>query len=209
MALDAIVIAAATRPHPHETVSGDLWTVQWAAGACRIAVIDGLGHGPLAHAAAQRAIETLAAAPDLPLNQALAACQRALTGTRGAAIALVRIEPAADRLTFAGIGNVEGRLWQPTGEQRLLAQRGIVGGPVPTIRPVDYPLGADWLLILHSDGISDRFTSAALPGWGGPVQALADAILQRHGRLADDATVVLAMPRRAAPTGNPGDERIE
>jgi serine phosphatase RsbU (regulator of sigma subunit) len=207
MALDSIVIAAATRPHPHETVSGDLWTVQWAAGACRIAVIDGLGHGPPAHAAAKRAVETLAAAPDLPLNLALAECQRALTGTRGAAIAIVRIDLAADRLTFAGIGNVEGRVWQPANEQRLLAQRGIVGRAMPTLRPVDYPLGADWMLILHSDGINDRFTSEALPGWGGPVQALADAILQRHGRPADDATVVLAMPRRAAPTGNPGAER--
>ncbi|MGN6359045.1 MAG: SpoIIE family protein phosphatase [Thermomicrobiales bacterium] len=207
MAFDPIAIAAATRPHPHEMVSGDLWSVQWAAGACRIAVIDGLGHGSPAHAAALAAVAALAAAPALPPDGALARCQRPLTGTRGAAIGIVRIDLAAGRLTFAGVGNVEGRLWQPGGEQRLLAQRGIVGGTMPTIRPVDYPLGVDWMLILHSDGISDRFTSAALPGWGGPVQALADAILQHHGRPADDATVVLARPGRAAPTGNPGAER--
>ena len=52
MAQDSISIVAATRPHPHETLCGDLWTVQWAAdSSCRLAVIDGLGHGPVARAA--------------------------------------------------------------------------------------------------------------------------------------------------------------
>jgi serine phosphatase RsbU (regulator of sigma subunit) len=204
MAHDTVALVVATRPHPHETLSGDLWTVQWAAdGSCRIAVIDGLGHGPPAHAAAQAAVRALAAAPDLPPDRALAACQRPLVGTRGAAIGIARIEVAAGRLTFAGVGNVEGRLWQPGDERRLLAQRGIVGGAMPTIRPIDHPLAADWMLMLHSDGISDRFASDTLPGWGGPAQALADAILQRHGRATDDATVVLAMPGRAGPPGDP------
>jgi serine phosphatase RsbU (regulator of sigma subunit) len=194
---DTLTIAVATRPHPHETLSGDLWTVQWAAdGSCRLAVIDGLGHGEAAHEAARAAVHALAAAPDLAPERALALCQRPLAGTRGAAIAIARIAPAADRLTFAGIGNVEGRIWQRDGERRLLAQRGIVGAAVPTIRPVDFPLSADWLLILHSDGISDRFASAALPGWGGPAQPLADAILGLHGRATDDATVVIAAPHR-------------
>ena len=60
MACDTLNIATATRPHPHETLSGDLWTVQWAAdGACRLAVIDGLGHGPAAHEAASAAVRAL------------------------------------------------------------------------------------------------------------------------------------------------------
>lgn len=198
MALDTISVAVATRPHPHETVSGDLWTVQRADdGAYRLAVIDGLGHGPAAHEAAAAAVQALVAAPDLSPTRALQACQRPLSGTRGAAIAIVRLDPAAGLLTFAGIGNVEGRLWQPDGERRLLAQRGIVGSTLPTIRPVDFPLAARWLLILHSDGINDRFVSAALPGWGGPPQPLADAILARQGRATDDATVVVVGPASA------------
>ena len=204
MASDTISVVAAARPHPHETISGDLWTVQWAAdGACRVAVVDGLGHGPAAHAAARAAVQTLDAAPELPPDRALALCQRSLVGTRGAAIGIVRLDLAAQRLTFAGIGNVEGRLWRPDREQRLLAQRGIVGAAMPTIRPVDLALGPDWLLILHSDGISDRYASAALPGWGGPTQPLADTILERYGRPTDDATVVIATPSRVTPTGGP------
>ena len=195
-----IAIVAATRPHPHETVSGDAWTVQWAAdGACRLAVVDGLGHGPAAHEAAAAAVRALAAAPDLAPERALALCQRALAGTRGAALAIVRIDLAAGRLTYAGVGNVEGRLWRPEGERRLLAQRGIVGATLPTIRPVDArPRGGLAPASLHSDGVSDRFASAALPEWGGPIQPLAEAILRRHGRVTDDATVLIARaPARA------------
>jgi serine phosphatase RsbU (regulator of sigma subunit) len=193
MATKTISIVAAMRPHPHETVSGDAWTAQWTAnGTCRLAVIDGLGHGPAACEAADAAVRALARDAVLAPDQALAVCQRALVGTRGAAIAIVRIDLAAGRLTFAGVGNVEGRLWQPGSERRLLAQRGIVGATIPTIRPVDYDLGSGWLLIVQSDGVSDRFASASLPEWDGPPQLLADAILQRHGRHTDDATVVIA-----------------
>ena len=195
MALDKLTIVAAARPHPHESVSGDAWTVHTTAeGVCRLALIDGLGHGPPAHEAALKAIQTLDGAPDLSPDRALALCHRALAGTRGAALSIVLIDPGAGQLTFAGIGNVEGRLWQPEGERRLLAQRGIVGAAVPTIRPVSYPLSANWLLIMHSDGISDRFVSGGLPGWGGPPQLLADTILQHHNRASDDATVVLVSP---------------
>jgi serine phosphatase RsbU (regulator of sigma subunit) len=200
MALDSLTIAAAARPHPHESISGDAWTVHTTAeGVYRLALIDGLGHGPQAHDAALKAIQTLDSAPDLPPDRALALCHRALAGTRGAALSIVLIEPGVGQLTFAGIGNVEGRLWQPEGERRLLAQRGIVGAAAPTIRPVSYPLSANWLLILHSDGISDRFASVGLPGWGGPPQPLADAILLHYSRASDDATVMLVSPT------SPGD----
>lgn len=197
MALDNLTIVAAARPHPHESVSGDAWTVQTTdEGARRLAVIDGLGHGPPAHEAARRAVDALAAAPELPPDRALALCHRALAGTRGAAISIAWLAPGGDELVFAGVGNAEGRIWQPEGERRLLAQRGIVGAAVPTIRPVRFALAADWLLIMHSDGISDRFASASLPGWGGPLQPLAETILERHGRASDDATVVLVAPAR-------------
>jgi phosphoserine phosphatase RsbX len=195
MARDNLTIVAAARPHPHESVSGDGWTAQTTAeGACRLALIDGLGHGPLAQEAANKALQTLAVAPDLRPDRALMLCHRALGGTRGAAVSIVWIDPGVSELTFAGIGNVEGRLWQPQGERRLLAQRGIIGAVMPTIRPVIFSLADDWLLIMHSDGISDRFVSTVLLGWGGPLQPLADTILAKHSRASDDATVVLVAP---------------
>jgi serine phosphatase RsbU (regulator of sigma subunit) len=197
VASPGITIAVASRPHPAETVNGDTWAVDWHAGACRIAVVDGLGHGPAAAAAALAAREALAAHPALLPAAALLLLHTALQGTRGAAISVAHVDLAAGCLTYAGVGNVEARLWQDGKAQRLLAYRGIVGGTLPTIRPFTLALGTDWQLLLHTDGVSARFEWDALA----PValQATADDLLAHWGRASDDATIVLAAPAPSRP----------
>ena len=96
-----LIIAAAGRPRLGETVSGDHWAVDWDGFACRVAVIDGLGHGPEAAQAAEAAVATLAAHPELPPDEALRRCHVALKGTRGAAISIARVEPDTRRLAYA------------------------------------------------------------------------------------------------------------
>jgi hypothetical protein len=161
----------------------------------RIAVVDGLGHGAPAAAAARAALETLAARPALDPAAGLHACHAALRSTRGAAATIVRIDPAAATLTYAGVGNVEGRLWCPSRTDRLLVQRGIVGATFPrTVRPVTLPLDAGWLLVLHSDGISARFDLDQLPETAQrDPDALAERLLREWSRATDDATVVDAL----------------
>jgi serine/threonine protein phosphatase PrpC len=193
VAQPTLIVAAATRPYPGETANGDAWTVQWHDGVCRIAVIDGLGHGPQAAAAAQRAVETLVAQPHLGPAVALQTCHRALAGSRGAAMAVVAVEPGAARLTFAGVGNVEAQLWDGETPQRPVSYRGIVGSALPTIREFQLALAPDGLLLLHTDGISARFDASRLPEFAHrQPQTLADAILARAARPTDDATIVVA-----------------
>jgi serine phosphatase RsbU (regulator of sigma subunit) len=191
----SITIAVASRPHPTETVNGDTWAIDWHDGACRIAVVDGLGHGPQAAAAALAAREALAAHPDLLPAAALMLLHTALRGTRGAAISIAHVDPASGSLTYAGVGNVEARLWQDGKAQRLLAYRGIVGSVLPTVRAFTSPLTAPWLLALHTDGVSARFElEATAPA---ALQAAADDLLACWGRGTDDATIVLAAPAPA------------
>jgi serine phosphatase RsbU (regulator of sigma subunit) len=199
MAHPDILIAAAARPHPTEDVSGDIWHVDWRANSCRIAVIDGLGHGPDALAAATRARGVLAEAPQTGAVEILRRCHDALKGTRGAAVGIATVEPAAGRVTYVGVGNVEARLVTPDRSTSLPSARGIVGLVLPTIRPVVAPLGTGWLLLIHSDGVSGRIelTDLPTPDESDP-QHLADAILARWGRTTDDATIVVACP---APSG--------
>jgi len=52
MTEDALVVAGVSRPYPGETVNGDAWAVHRHGGAGRIALVDGLGHGPEAAVAA-------------------------------------------------------------------------------------------------------------------------------------------------------------
>jgi serine phosphatase RsbU (regulator of sigma subunit) len=197
-----LTVAGASRPYPGETANGDAWTVDWHAGACRIAVIDGLGHGPQAAAAAQLAVATLAARPGLPPVEALRACHSALQGSRGAAISVACVDAARGRLIYAGVGNVEARLRVGRTWQRLIAYRGVVGMTLPNVRAFEFELDAAWLLLLHSDGVSARFDPDALgAATRRAPQALADDILREWGRATDDATVVAAMLDGADPDG--------
>src|SRR5690348_888551 len=122
---EMIRVVIAARPYPGEQVSGDLCSIQPGTGAYRIALIDGLGHGGDAAVAARAADEALATHPDLTALDALMACHRALSGTRGAAITIASVDLERAQLTYAGVGNVEGRLWQQNREQRLMVHRGI------------------------------------------------------------------------------------
>ncbi len=191
-----VAIAVASRPYPGEEANGDAHAVQRHGDVWRIALIDGLGHGPDAAAAARAACDALALHPELPVADALAVCHRALHGTRGAAITVVSLDLAAGAAVFAGVGNVDVRLRQRGRDERYLPQRGIVGGAIPTVRPLALPLrDPDWLLVLHTDGVSDRF-ALARDGESpdAALQPLADALLEEWGRATDDATVLIAYP---------------
>ncbi len=198
MAHPPLLIAAVTRPCAGETVSGDSWAIDYSDELCRVAVIDGLGHGPDAAHAAALARESLAAEPALSPSQALARCHQALHYSRGAAISIVTIDQGRNCLAFVGVGNVDVVVWRGR-SQRLIAQRGIVGAAIPTLRPIEIELAPGWLLILHTDGVSARFelTSALIDDPGG-VQAIAEALVERWGRTTDDATAVVVRDNRAA-----------
>jgi len=124
-----------------------------------------------------------------------------LVGTRGAAISVVAVDLIAAELRFAGIGNVEAQLWRSGRVERPMAYRGIVGAAMRTLRELVYPLEAEWVLVLHSDGIRGRFDLPALPAFRQrDMQGLATAILADWSRAHDDATVIAVQPApRPAP----------
>jgi serine phosphatase RsbU (regulator of sigma subunit) len=195
-----IAIGVASRPHPAETVNGDAYAVHWSGETCRIAVIDGLGHGVEAARASAAAIAVLDAHPDLDPAEALRRCHPALVGTRGAAIAIARLDLGQGELVYAGVGNVEGHLWSDGLEgrhERLISYRGIVGSAMRTVRAFTMPLSGDWALLMHSDGISTRADLSALnfaPPWD--PDDLAQAVMGQYSRPLDDALAVVALPRR-------------
>ena len=192
MAPEAIAVAGATRPYPGEFANGDAWCLTWHEGRCRVALIDALGHGEEAAAVAAVAEAALSAHPASDPVAGMHACHRALAGTRGAVIAIAQIDPVAASMTYVGVGNTEALLWQGGRPERPVGYRGVVGLTVRTVRPFTFALQPDWLLVLHTDGVSARFDLARLAIDRNEPQALADAILARWARPTDDATVVVA-----------------
>jgi serine/threonine protein phosphatase PrpC len=160
----------------------------------RIAVIDGLGHGPEAARAAQEAVRVLDTHTDASPDKALNACHAALGGTRGAAISIASVDLAVGRLTYSGIGNIEAHLWQDGVQSRPVSYRGIVGSAMRTVRSFELPLGDPWLLVLHSDGLSSKLDVESLTAARADPQVTAETLLARWGRQSDDATVIVIVP---------------
>lgn len=201
MAGTVIDAHGASRPYPGETANGDIWSFDRHNDIYRLAVIDGLGHGPAAAHAAQLARDTFTEHPQVSIIETLEACHRALRSTRGAAMFVATIDYNSAKLDFAGAGNVEGRLIQNSHERRLISQRGIVGSTLPRIRPVSIALDDDWLLIVHTDGVSNRLDPASSSA--DSHANLAERLLHAYGRETDDATIVVVHPSRD--TGSSSD----
>jgi hypothetical protein len=159
-------------------------------------VIDGLGHGAAAAVASKRAVETIRRSASLPVETIFGACHQALLGTRGAAISAARIDASGERLTWCGVGNVEGLVLNPVGfsppvwqSEALLARGGVVGYELPQLHPIALPFKAGAFLLFATDGVKPGF--AVEMRAGRRTQQAADHILATYGRGTDDALVMV------------------
>lgn len=200
MTASALDWAVAARPLRGEVVSGDQHLVAPFPGGALMAVLDGLGHGPSAAAAARTAIEVLAAVPGEPVVALVNRCHAALGRLRGVVMSLASFDVAARRMSWVGVGNVEGvliRTLEGLGvvRERLLGWGGIVGQSVATPRSTTLPLAPSDLIIFATDGLHPGFVDAALLEQArrrAPVADIADQLLQRHALERDDALVLVA-----------------
>ncbi|MGA3562173.1 ATP-binding SpoIIE family protein phosphatase [Melissospora conviva] len=180
------------RPLTGETVSGDGFAVRQVAGRRQVLVSDGLGHGPLAAAATAAAISAFHTAPAAGPAQVVEHLHRAMSHTRGAAVAVAELDSASATLRYAGLGNITGRITGDGTSRGLVSLPGIAGHQRRSVREYDYPLGAGALLVMHSDGVADRWQLDDYPGLLGhsPV-VIAATVLRDAGVRRDDACVVV------------------
>jgi phosphoserine phosphatase RsbX len=201
--LGPIEWAAKARPRPGENVCGDrLIAVDVDGTAALIGVLDGLGHGADAAEAANLGVEVLRAARAEPLDVLVQRCHRALSGTRGAAMTLARIDFRTDTLSWVGIGNVAADLVakHPAGVEVRSSARlagGIVGYRIPeALTPQQVPIRPGDLLVIASDGIVEDHLDDI--DFAAPALVIADQILHGHAKDNDDALVLAARHRGAS-----------
>ncbi|MGA4847219.1 SpoIIE family protein phosphatase [Streptomyces sp. G5(2025)] len=187
-------LAALCLPADGEDASGDGYAVTEDSGVRTALVIDGLGHGPEAAMAAQRAERTFLVDPAAPLADIMAALHKALRHTRGAAVAALRI--AAGRAEFCGVGNVRAVALSPEGvHHQFNGQAGIVGYTLPTPRSRFVDLSEHTTVAVHTDGIDHRWTQAPTAArLTLPPALLAASLTHTHRRRRDDATVLALGP---------------
>jgi anti-sigma regulatory factor (Ser/Thr protein kinase) len=185
-------VAGLARPITGEVVCGDRYAARVHDGALLVLVADGLGHGTLAATASAAATDAfLAGGLDAPAA-ILEHLHRVISHSRGAAVSVARIEGTAVR--FAGMGNVAGVIALPDGDRRtMVSMPGIVGHQRRSFREFSYELPAEGVVVLHSDGVSDRWSLRDYPGLPRHDPLLVAATLLRDaGVRRDDACVAVA-----------------
>jgi serine/threonine protein phosphatase PrpC len=197
-----VEIGVAQRPALGESLCGDAFAIVPCGRTTLVALADGLGHGPEAARAAQTFCSHAESAAHAPLAEIFASADRAVSGTRGVAAALLRLEPAG-HFEFAGVGNVVARVLGRAQAQPLSVAGTIGRRTARRARCERFPVQPGDVLVMHTDGIAGHWDlearHAATP------ELLAQEILDLHGRSHDDATCLVVRFDGEALAGPRGD----
>ena len=193
-AIGAVCLAA-----PGEQVCGDTWRSVEREREIAVMVADGLGHGPEAAAAAHLAGGTFETEAFAPPEQFYRSAHRSLSGSRGAALARAVIGASGD-VQYSGIGNIAGCLVSSERSRGLASQNGTVGVQIRNhVSAFSHAMPAPGVLLMHSDGITSRWSFDPYPGLLLRHPAVIAGVLSRdfvRGR--DDATVLVVSRWRKA-----------
>ena len=185
--------AALCVPKTGETVCGDTAAiVSRPDGTFGVLLADGLGHGPqaaTASAEAARLFRKHAAASPAAI---LATLHAGLRSTRGAAVAVASIDPAARQVTYSGIGNIAGFICDTGGVRRMVSHSGTAGHTAGRLQDFRYPIHSRPVLVMYSDGLATSWSPESHPGLFALDPLLIAGVLYRdHARGRDDASVVV------------------
>jgi anti-sigma regulatory factor (Ser/Thr protein kinase) len=172
---------------------GDGWAVAEREQQTALAVVDGLGHGVYASAAADAALAAFALDP-ADLDGYLTRANPSMRGTRGGAVALCRLQPRLGVLHYLAVGNISGRILCGREERGLISLAGTVGlkESLPRGKVFSYPWPPGATLVVWTDGLTGRLDLSNAGELLDHDPGIAAATLHRdHSRERDDATVVV------------------
>jgi negative regulator of sigma-B (phosphoserine phosphatase) len=173
-------------PKEGERVSGDAVIVREEEGITLLAVVDALGHGPVAAVVADRGrafLETVTLARDV--RHITEGLHDALKGTRGAAGMCVLLRKG--RVEGCGVGNVE--LRSTKDRVPVVLTPGILGGSTFRPRVFEGSLSSGARLLLFSDGVSPRMDLERFAKLS--AESACKSLMERYRRSHDDATLLV------------------
>lgn len=192
-----IAWSSAGRPRPGERVSGDLAVHVELEDGAMMAVVDGLGHGPEAAAAATGARDVIEGTAGAPVEQVLVRVHEALARTRGVVMTIASID-CSGQMRWVGVGNVEAHVVRTDAQGTRRAASavlygGVLGYRLPDVKVATVELESGDLVLMATDGIDADFAGLVSPA--DPVERMAAGIVERCARPHDDALVAVARYR--------------
>jgi anti-sigma regulatory factor (Ser/Thr protein kinase) len=182
------------RPYPGEDESGDEGAFVRTDGDLVVGVVDGLGHGGPAREASRAAVDTLRQNSHLEIERIVEGCHLALHGTRGAVMAIARVDDTDSSLRAAVVGDVSLVVEGPGTHRHVLSRPFLLGarGAKPKVVIETASLAARDVVISFTDGISTRADVGADSDLlrEHPI-VIAHQIVERFARDNDDALVLV------------------
>ena len=177
-----------------EHYSGDLAFIHEQGPDTFLAIVDAAGHGRAAHMImldVENLMRTSETASDADLTNLVQNLHNKLKGGRGAVIIAGNLNHESLEFRYVRIGDSHGRVFGPAGRS-LPGQAGMLGNVIPTPEVCSEILGVDDILVLCTDGISERFDLAKISGsQTRSSDDLAHQIIEQFGKDHDDATCIV------------------
>lgn len=190
---DGVSLGGVCVPCADAEACGDAWAAEQDGQRLRVVLADGLGHGEYAAAASDAAVRVFRERPDRSPTEHVEAMHGALRSTRGAAIAVLEANLASGVIRYAGVGNIAGAIVSGGESRGLVSNNGTVGHALPRLQEFEYELPHGATLVLHSDGLRNRWRLDRYAGVARRDPVVVAALLRRDfDRTRDDVTVVVA-----------------
>jgi len=151
-----------------------------------------LGHGQAASEASTITRLYLVENYKKPLDVIIHDLHESLKTTRGVVISIALIDDKEGVLEYVGIGNVLTRIFNSTVPMTLFKYSGFLGYKLRNFNVIRYPWIKGNIIIMTSDGISERYNTIKDPNFlkQHPI-LIANTILKEYGKSHDDATVLV------------------
>lgn len=173
-----------------EVVSGDSWSV--SDDGDMFLVVDGLGHGIFAADAAKAAVEVFQANQSASVTTILEIMHSRMRATRGAAVAIARIDRERRIVEFAGLGNISCSLLGNSRNQSMVSHNGTLGHQMRKVQQFAYAYEPGDLLLMQSDGLTTQSKLGIPPTLLlQPPTIIAPLLFSEQVRGRDDATLLV------------------
>ena len=184
-----IEIGGYTRAFLGERYNGDNIYIYQGDKLVVCSVIDGIGHGKIAHKISQKIGKYLESVISPDPTEMIARTHEFMKGSEGAALGIGII--SNNTLTFASMGNISCFV-RGKNSKRFVSSEGLLGVRGRTVKKESMELTAGDLVVMHSDGLSlQSFLN------GPPVyhlfsaNGLARKMIKEYGSSYDDASVIV------------------
>jgi anti-sigma regulatory factor (Ser/Thr protein kinase) len=191
--VDKVNYGVFSLPKSGEGVCGDQWHVEKTRNGILCFVSDGLGHGEGAAQASRQALRVFKDNTALSLEDLMLKLHNGLTGTRGAAISLAEINFNKNLLSYIGVGNVSGRLFNKDKTQSCISIEGILGANLRKVQSFSYKLTEDSVFVMYTDGFSTNIILDNYPGILNKKPGIIAALIFRDFSRGNDDTAVLVL----------------